>query len=487
MPPVPTDTTRNRLAGAFTCTLIAKKLTGLLLFSIVYITRNYFVLRNYGAPELESLQKTGCHFAKTRWLGDIFLALFMWYGTITTMTSITKSSLWTRNFIVATFANMFTSLVFYLLMTTLAVYVRARFHATASVAGLTVGIYVLGALIGRLLTGKYIEFVGRGKTLTFGGTAFFLASLLYLIPVGLSLLLAMRFLHGVAFGVIGTALPAVAVSSIPDSRKGEGVGFFTLSNTLATAIGPFTGAYLLQRYDYSAVFVTCSAFALCTLLFVLFINVADLSVDMRRDAIRAAKGFRFSTFFERDAIPISLVILPVGMCYAAVTSFLATFAEHVGLPSIVSIFFIVYAVFILIGRPLTGKILDRHGNNAAMIPPLVSASISFVVLAFARSLPAFLVSAAFMALGLGTIVSCGQAIAVKASPKARIGTATSTYMSFADTGLGIGPVIMGLIIPWQGYPGMFLAGSLIIVFDLLLYILVSGHKTRYNKENALQI
>ncbi|MDR1068481.1 MAG: MFS transporter [Clostridiales Family XIII bacterium] len=379
---------------------------------------------------------------------------------------------------------MFASLVFYLLMTTLALYVRAKFHAPASVAGLAVGIYVLGALIGRLFTGKYIELAGRRKTLYFGGMTFFLASLLYLIPVGLPLLLAMRFLHGVTFGIIGTALPAIAVSSIPDERKGEGVGFFTLSNTIATAIGPFTGAYVLEHYHYGAIFITCSAFAFCTLLVVLFMNAADLAGNRRGDAACAASGFRFSAFFERAAIPVSLVILPVGMCYATVTSFLTAYAEHDGLPGIVPVYFIVYSAFILIGRPLTGKILDRRGDNAAMIPPLISASVSLVALAFARSMPAFLASAALMAFGLGTLVSCGQAIAVKMSPGERIGTATSTYMSFSDTGLGIGPVLMGLIIPRKGYRGMFLVASVIIALDLLLYILVHGRKTGYNKGKA---
>jgi MFS family permease len=373
---------------------------------------------------------------------------------------------------------MFTGFVFYLLMTTLAIYATSKFNASSSIAGLTASIYVLGSLFGRLFTGKYIELVGRRKTVYIGGSAFFLVSLLYLIPVGLPVLLAMRLLHGMTFGIINTALPTIVISYIPDNRKGEGLGFFTISTTLATAIGPFLGVYVLEHYDFSMMFVLCSAFALGTLLFILPMNVTDLTGEMRKTAIRSIEGFHFRAFFEASTMPIASIVLIVGMVYASVTSFITSYASYLNLSYVVSIYFIVYSVFILVGRPLTGKMLDRFGDNVAMIPPIISASIGLVVLSFARGLPAFLVSGALLALGLGTIISVGQAITIKLAPSERMGTATSTYLAFSDIGLGLGPVILGLIIPHAGYSGMYLVGAAVIALDLPMYILVHGRKYR---------
>jgi MFS family permease len=385
--------------------------------------------------------------------------------------------LWTRNFILAIFANMFTGFIFYLLMTTLAVYATSKFNAPSGVAGLTASIYVLGSLVGRIFTGKYIESIGRRKTMYIGGFTFFLVSLLYLIPVGLPMLLAIRLLHGMTFGIINTALPTIVISYIPDNRRGEGLGFFTVSTTFSTAIGPFLGVYILEHYDFSVMFVLCAAFALGTLLFLLPMKVTNPVEDMRADAIRGG-NMGLKSFFEMKTVPIAIIVLAMGIVYASVTSFITSYAADLNLSYVVSIYFIVYSVCILIGRPLTGKILDRFGDNIAMIPTIISASISLAVLAFARSLPAFLVSGALMAFGLGTVISVGQAIAVKLAPKERVGTAISTYLSFSDIGLGIGPVIMGMIIPWKGYSGMYLIGSAIIAADLVLYIFIHGRKYR---------
>ena len=57
-------------------------------------------------------------------------------------------------------------------------------------------------------------------------------------------LLLNRLLHGFAFGIAGTATGTIIAQVIPMSRKGEGIGYFALSMTLATAIGAFSLAFL---------------------------------------------------------------------------------------------------------------------------------------------------------------------------------------------------------------------------------------------------
>ena len=64
-----------------------------------------------------------------------------------------KPALWTKDFIVTALVNFFLILIFYLLMVTIAVYAVEEYNASTSEAGLVTGIFILGALAGRLVIG----------------------------------------------------------------------------------------------------------------------------------------------------------------------------------------------------------------------------------------------------------------------------------------------------------------------------------------------
>src|SRR5690606_26566924 len=127
-----------------------------------------------------------------------------------------------------------------------------------SSAGLASSIFVLAAVFSRLLSGKYMDVIGRRKVLLGSLLVFLLAAVLYFPISNLYLLLAVRFLHGAAFGSSTTVMMTAAMSLIPDSRRGEGTGYFSLSSTFSTALGPFLGLYLAQTSaGYSMVFLVC--------------------------------------------------------------------------------------------------------------------------------------------------------------------------------------------------------------------------------------
>ncbi|WP_229249981.1 MFS transporter [Desulfosporosinus shakirovi] len=79
-----------------------------------------------------------------------------------------------------------------------------------------------------------------------------------------------------------------------------------------------------------------------------------------------------------------------------------------------------------------------------------------------------------MALGYGNILNMGQTIAIKSVDPHRIGTATSTYFVFSDTGMGLGPLIMGFIVTWKGFSSMFQVEAGIVTLSILLYYVLSN-------------
>ncbi|WP_379969661.1 MFS transporter [Ectobacillus sp. sgz5001026] len=247
-----------------------------------------------------------------------------------------KEKLWTKDFISVTTTNFFLMLTFYLLMVTISVFSANEFHSTESQAGLASSIFVIGALVGRLFGGRYVESIGRKKILLIGLILIVISSVLYFGVNSFVLLIANRLLHGFAFGVAGTATGTIIAQVIPKSRSGEGIGYFALSMTLATAIGPFVGIFILQRYSFNIIFVFCLICVSISLLLALFIKVQEISLT--EEQIEEMKRFRLSNFIEPKSVPITLVATVTAFCYSGIISFLTFFSTENHLTEAASFF-----------------------------------------------------------------------------------------------------------------------------------------------------
>ncbi|MGX2959826.1 MFS transporter [Peribacillus sp. JNUCC 23] len=97
-----------------------------------------------------------------------------------------------------------------------------------------------------------------------------------------------------------------------------------------------------------------------------------------------------------------------------------------------------------------------------------------------------LLAGALIALGFGNMISCSQAIVVNKSPRHRIDLATSTFYIAMDAGIGIGPLIIGIIVPIFGFCGMYMSMALIVFLTIVIYYFVHGKKTEFIKQHSLE-
>jgi len=395
-----------------------------------------------------------------------------------------QPKLWTKDFITIAAANFFVGLTFYLLMTNIAVYAIEQFNASQSKAGLASSIFIIGALVFRLFAGKYIEVTGR-KRMLYGGLALFLLSALSYFPVqDLNLLLLVRFIHGAAYGICATAMATAVMDIIPRERLGEGTSYYSMSATLATAIGPFLGVFVSQQLGFTMVFLACTIFSVTSMVIPLFAHIPESRISKKQ--LEMINGFRITDFLEAKALPISIIIFLMGFSYSSVMSFLTSYARYINLIDAASLFFLVYAVFILLSRPFTGRLFDIKGSNLVIYPALITFALGLVLLSQTQNSLTLLLAGAIIGLGYGTMVSCCHAVAVKESPQHRVGLATSTYYICIDGGIGIGPFLLGGLIPLLGFRGLYLALAALVLVCIFLYYLLHGKQEsrRRNEDHA---
>ena len=287
--------------------------------------------------------------------------------------------------------------------------------------------------------------------------------------------LLIRFLHGAALGIASTATSTIVASIIPSERRGEGIGYYALSVTLAAAIGPFLGLFINQHADFNVNFILCTILIVFSFATSLFLKVPK--VEFTKEQLENMKGFKLSNFFEPKAIPISIISALIGLGYSGVLSFLTSYSIKLHLVDVASFFFVFYAAAILVSRPFTGRWFDTKGENFVMYPAFLVFAIGLFMISQVQHGFILLLAGALVGFGYGTFSSSAQAISIKVSPKHRMGLATSTYFIFADVGIGIGPFLLGFLIPIIDYRGLYVILAIVVFACTFLYYFMHGRKT----------
>lgn len=376
----------------------------------------------------------------------------------------TDQKLWNRDFVAVCLSSFFLFMTFYILAVTLPIFVTDTLHGGQQQIGLVMTVFIISTVILRPLTGKWMDEWNRKKIVSFALVLFMICTAMYPFIHHYGVLLAIRFLHGIGFGMATTAAGAVAIDLVPDRRKGEGIGYFSLFMSLAMVVGPFLGLTIMQSHNNALLFGVCIVFSVLSLLFGLSLRIPRRVVQ---PSVKPEKGWR--KFVEPRAIPISLTGSVLAFSYGAITTFLSVYAKANGLESYASYFFMVFALMIVISRPFTGKWFDRSGPNGLVYPGVVLFSVGMIALSLTSSPVPFLIAGGLLGLGFGAMLPSFQTIAIQAAPAHRRGLATGTYFLLFDTGYGIGSYVLGLVASKTNYHTMYFVAGIVVACSALLY------------------
>jgi len=385
-----------------------------------------------------------------------------------------RPKLWTKNFLMICGVNFFTHLVFYSLLATVTQYVIGHFGRSQSEAGLAVGIYVLMAVVARLFAGKIVDVMGRKKILLISAVFFFLAVLAYQFTATFTLFIIVRAFHGLAFGFLMTATNAIMADVVPDQRRGEGTGYYATAMNIAMATGPFIGLFMLRAATFE-MFVWVLVFvAFCNLLGV-FLKV-PAPKKMPQDSQKVQPKFSIGDMFEKRALPIAVCMFTLALGYSSLLSFLSSYTEEIGFGEVATFFFVVYAIALVLTRPITGRLFDRLGENKLTYPCLILLVIGYFVLSQASSGWMVLAASALIGIGYGTVQSNYLAIAIKEALQNRKATATSTFFILMDLAIGIGPYLYGILLGYMSYRSMYSWTVGLFIVSIGIYYLLHGKK-----------
>ena len=401
-----------------------------------------------------------------------------------------KPSFVSLNFILLFIAHFIVVSVYFLLMTTMAAHAIQAFACSESTAGLVASIFLVGGGLSRIWAGRYVEAIGLKRS-SLIALALMLACCLTYFPSDLSLplMLVIRFLHGVSFGIANTAMPALVTKIIPVEVMGEGTGWFLLSNSLGVGIGPLFGLLVSSNFDYTMLYWLCSGTAVVAIVVTLVLSAGKAPSEGTKAAIRALPKFKASTILDPGTRRFSFYMLLIALSYSSITAFIGSYASEIGLGLWAPFVFLVYSIVLIIVRPVAGRRQDRLGENAVLYPSIASMAGGGIFCALCAIWPSpvlLLLVGVFAATGFGTALSAGMAVIGRDAAGESAAMGISTFFLLCDIGCGIGPFLLGFVVTALGYAPMYLVCAAIAIVCVVYYHFAHGrsHKRPRDAERS---
>lgn len=378
-----------------------------------------------------------------------------------------RKPLWTKAFLVTSLSNLLLFFSFQMLIPTIPTHI-SQLGGNDLQVGLVIGIFTISSLLTRPFAGRALDLLGRKHVLLVGLAICALTIAGYSYMAVITLILAARFVHGIGWGISTTSLGTVIADIIPPERRGEGMGYYGLSNTFAMALAPLTGLWIMQTYSFHRVLLISTLLAVLSLFSSLFISYAKPSKPLPVDK-SAQRPKLIDRLWERTALLPSSLLLCTAICYGGIVTFITLYGLEAGISN-VGWFFLCNASMVLIVRPITGVLFDRRGPEWVLLPGALFTIAGLLLLSYARTELGLAIAALCYGIGFGSIQPALQAWTIARAAPDRRGAANGTFFSANDLGIGLGAMVLGALANISGsYALMYRFSTLLILVFLLIY------------------
>ncbi len=357
----------------------------------------------------------------------------------------------TRDFTLCFLAQFAFTSVSFILIPTLPIYL-SRVGATEIEIGILIGAFGISSLILRPIVGRAISKVPEKTFMVAGAILFILTSMAYLVATPFWSFFFVRIFQGIGSAFFFTAAIILISNITPETSRGQSIGYFFLSFNISMALAPPFGMFLINHFSFRILFSVCVVLSLCSLL----ISSKLTTMDVKPMVDLPAEG---SSFFTRKAFPPIFVYFLAHIIWGALTAFFPLHAINHGVTN-PGLFFAAYAIVLIFGRALGGRVLDIYRRETVILPCLTAYIIAMIVLAFSKSLQMFIVVAVIQAIGHAFLIPALVAYTLDLAGSSR-GASIGLLSAAGDLGMVVGPIMMGIILRFTDFPAMFLSVALI--------------------------
>ncbi|MDR0866665.1 MAG: MFS transporter [Candidatus Symbiothrix sp.] len=370
-------------------------------------------------------------------------------------------------------ANFLLYFGFYLLMPVLPFYLEEVFQSDKAAIGLILSSYTIAALTIRPFSGYLLDTLSRKPLYIcayFIFTAIFAG---YLVAGALFIFTLLRVVHGFSFGTVTVGGNTIVIDITPSSRRGEALGYYGLANNIAMAVGPMIGLILHDFYSFNVIF-TCALISCTVGFFFALLVKTPAKQPVKKEPISLDR------FILLKGLPIGMTLILLSIPYGMTTTYIAMYGHSIGIENGIGLFFTLLAVGMAVSRLFSGRQVDKGRITQVIAGGLYLVCLCYFALAgcarFMEWNPAagkwiFFGLALFMGIGFGSMFPAFNTMFVNLAPNNQRGTATSTYLTSWDVGIGLGLTLGGYIAQITDFQTAFFFCGILIVISTVFFVL----------------
>ena len=393
--------------------------------------------------------------------------------------------IWTRDFAFLIVSLLLISCANYYFASSMAVYARVV-SSSAAGAGLITAAFYVGSVGMRLVNGLMVQRYGAHRLMLISAALCAAACFAHNFASCLALLILLRVLHGVGYSIFSTASGTAASYMVPPQRLGEGMGYFTIGNVLAMAVGPSIALTIVSDGSGSEFRILfCTAAAICAAAFALVCFIrqgkrtgAGKTPVITKENSASAKLPKTFMGFEKGVIAPGLISFLMSYSYAPAIVYLSVYGLKKGWTNI-GFAFTMYAVGLLSSRLFTGRLSDRLGHDCVMLPAYLCGCAALCLIACSSAQWQLDAAMVVMGLCIGAYNPQINVLCISRCSEARRGTATAAFNGASDLGLAVGSAAAGFLIEHCGFTFTYLNGAAVCFATMFVYLgTLSEHAAR---------
>lgn len=379
-----------------------------------------------------------------------------------------RPKLFTGNYLKVWIANFMMYFSFYFVTPLLPLYLRDVFDADKAMIGLVLSGYSVAALAIRFFSGYIVDRFSRKKVLLIGYASFALFFLGYYLTGSIILFAVIRTLHGAPFGLTSVSSNTVAIDVLPSQRRGEGIGYWGLSNNFAMAVGPSLSLMLYHHFNsYNLLFTVSLVVALLGLLINTFVDCKY------RPPIMDKKKMSLDRFLLLEGWSQGICIAFIAMSYGILSTYIAIYSQDVlNITTGTGTFFMLFAFGLILSRFVGVQALSKGFEVRNATYGVIVVAIGYLMFALWQNLYGYYISAVVIGFGQASMYPAVQTMFLKMTTNDKRGTANATILTSWDLGVGLGIIFGGYVAEHLGgYNSAFLVSAAVSILSLMFFLL----------------
>jgi MFS family permease len=367
------------------------------------------------------------------------------------MASESSQSLWSRDFVINLLVAHLLLAGFFSLFMVVPGFID-KLGGKEWEIGVIIATFGLAGVIFRPMAGKWILKSGPKRVIMVGILIFVGTTVLYIPLPSEWWIVPVRMAQGVGLAIAPVATSTVVANLAPESRRGEGMSYMGNSISIAQLYAPPIGFFIADSFSFSLAFIVASAVALVS-----FFVCLTMSDSRTRMPITPQNENEMSDapFISRAAIFPTLIFLTYAFTMAPVSTFLPMLSDVRELGVNPGFYFTILSGMTMLTTLLSGRIADKFGRSAVIIPGLTLVSVAMFMLSGSFTSGMFFGAAFFHGVGYGLIYPGINSLVIDRVPANERGSAIGTLQQAWDIGASGGNFIVGPIIGALGVGSAF--------------------------------